>query len=103
MANIVIKKRVNLDFLGDEYKDDYLVFKSIPVGEYKKLTANIPKENDGSQVDFIVDILKDNFLEGSFQNEVVTKENIEEFDAETALECFKKLTGQDTDPKVPKP
>ena len=30
MANILIKRKVTLDFLVKEYKDSYLVFKTIP-------------------------------------------------------------------------
>lgn len=100
MANIVIKKRVELGFLGEDHKEDYLVFKSIPVGEYKKLIDSRPEEDDSGQIDFIVNILKDKFLTGMFQGDAVTKDNLEDFDAETAIACFGKLTGQEPDPKV---
>lgn len=100
MANIIIKKKVNLDFLGEDHKDDFLLFKSIPVGEYKKLIENRPQEEDASQIDFVLNILKDKFISGTFQGEAVTKENMEDFDAETAIACFGRLTGQEPDPKV---
>lgn len=100
MANIVIKKKVELSFLGEDHGEDYLVFKSIPVGEYKKLIEKRPATEDVGQIDFVLNILKDKFISGKFQGEDVTKDNIEEFDAETAITCFSRLTGQEPDPKV---
>ena len=100
MAKIIIKKRVNLSFLGEEHKDDYLVFSSIPVKEFRKLIDSKPDDSNGGQVDFIVDILKDRFIEGKFLGEDVTKEDIGDFDAESIVTCFGRLTGQDPDPKV---
>ena len=99
MAKIIIKKRVNLGFLGDEHKEDYLVFKSIPVNGYKKIATDRPGE-DESQYEYLVKILQAQFLEGSFQGEAVTKENIGDFDADAVITCFQRLSGQDPDPKV---
>lgn len=45
MAKLVIKKRVNLDFLGEEYKDAELVFRSIPLIDYEILMEELPKSN----------------------------------------------------------
>lgn len=45
MSKIVIKKRVSLAFLGDEYKEAELVFKSIPLSDYDKFIADTPKSN----------------------------------------------------------
>lgn len=100
MANIVIKKRVNLSFLGDEHKDDYLVFKSIPVKEYKDLEDKRPKDEGLGQVDFIIDVLKDKFIEGTFNKESVNVEDISDLDADTIITCFSRLVGQELDPKV---
>lgn len=99
MAKIVIKKRVNLAFLGEEHKDDYLVFKSIPVKEYKDIVEQRP-DDGGSQYDYLLKIVQNKFIEGKFQNETVNKEDLAEFDGETVTTCFARLTGQDTDPKV---
>lgn len=100
MAKIIIKKRVSLSFLGEEHRDDYLTFSSIPVKEFRKLIDSKPDDEDGGQVDFIVDILKDRFVEGKFLGEAVAKEDIGDFDAESIVACFGRLTGQDPDPKV---
>ena len=45
MSKIVIKKRVSLDFLGDEYKGAELVFKTIPLTDYEKMRNDLPKSD----------------------------------------------------------
>lgn len=45
MSKIVIKKHVSLAFLGEEYKDAELVFRSIPLSEYDKLMDDLPTTN----------------------------------------------------------
>lgn len=42
---ITIRKRVNFDFLGDEYKEAYLVFRSIPLADYEKIIDEMPENN----------------------------------------------------------
>ncbi len=45
MAKIVIKKKISLEFLGEEYKDAYLVFRTIPMSDYKSFSESIPEIN----------------------------------------------------------
>lgn len=107
---IVIKKRVNLDFLGDEYKDAYLVFKPITVGaEYDELSQKLDKlqteNNNTNLVKFIRDTVFDKFLEGKFPNdkgelEDVNKEDLGQLDFDTIANVFRRLSGQEPDPKV---
>jgi len=99
MANIIIKKRVDLNFLGEVHKEDFLVFKSLPVKKYKELVDGRPDE-DSEQYDYVLSVLVDNFLNGKFQSEDVDKKDLADFDGETILKCFARLTGQDLDPKV---
>lgn len=98
MANIVIKRKVMLDFLGDEYKDSYLVFKAVPVVAYNDLIARIDSVsgNQESMVE-IIKILEEYFVDGVFDNEKVLKEDIKQFDGDTMLRCFETLTGQTRD------
>lgn len=42
MPKIVIKKRVSLDFLGEEYKDSFLVFQSIPLPDFESISKDMP-------------------------------------------------------------
>lgn len=98
MADIVIKRRITLDFLGEEYKADYLVFKAIPVGEYEKLMDAVTDDNKEA-VRLMIKTLEDKFVEGRFQEQDVDTKDISKFDGQTVTKCFALLTGQDIDPK----
>ncbi len=43
MGKIVIKKKVSLDFLGEEYKEAYFIFQTIPLPDYKEFMKSIPE------------------------------------------------------------
>lgn len=95
---MIIKRKVTLEFLGDEYKESYLVFKSVSVGEVDKIDTEAKKiadKKDASAVTFILDILKDKFLEGQVLGEVVKAEDLDQLDIETTLRAFRRLTGQE--------
>lgn len=97
MAEIIIKKKVTLEFLGEEYKDSYITFKSIPIGEYADLASKIDDEPDNKKaMAFILSILEKYFYEGLFDGQKLAKEDIKQFDGSTVLICFETLTGQET-------
>lgn len=98
MAEIVIKKTIRLGFLGEKYKDDYLVFKAVPVKDFESLMEKTPDSNIQA-TKFICKVLKDKFIEGKFQGETVNATDIDSFDGITVSECFAILTGQKLDPK----
>lgn len=106
---IVIKKRVNLDFLGEEYKDAYLVFRSIPAIELEQLMPKLEGLENNSQgsLTIVINILKDYFLTGEFPEDgklqPVIKEDLDGLDPQSVLQCFKMFTGQELDPKDEKP
>lgn len=107
MGKIVIKKKISLDFLGEDYKDGYLEFKSIPLKEYEEYTKNISdvKDDDSAASQMIIDILNNNFLGGKFPDDEgklfdVEKDQLKEFDIVTAIQVFKILTGQELSPKA---
>lgn len=104
MSKLVIRKRVTLEFLGDEYKDAFIDFKSIPVGDYDKLIDEIKAAGDGDNQkanSVILGILKEYYLGGKFPNEQGTleeldsKDELDGLDKDALLECFGKMTGQD--------
>src|SRR4026207_1680753 len=103
---IVIKKKVSLEFLGEEYKEAYLVFKSIPAVDFDEVTAKlktIEDKQEGSMT-FILDILKKYFLKGEFPDDdgklqPVTAEDLDGLDPTGIIQCFKIFTGQELDPK----
>jgi hypothetical protein len=106
MGKIVIKKRISLEFIGEEYADGYFIFKSIPLSEYDKLTSDLDsiKDDNKKAIPFILAVLKDHFVEGKFPNdanelEEIGADDLEGIDQPTCLEIFQRLTGQG-DPKV---
>lgn len=105
MAKILIRKKVDLTFLGEEYKDDYLVFKSMPLREYEKLLPELEAIGEDGKKSLVIikRVLEDNFIEGKFQGEDVAKEDLIDFDLITLTKCFEIFTGQASDPKVSEP
>lgn len=102
MAKILIKKKVSLEFLGEDYKDDYLVFKSLPLRDYEALLPELEKASESGveSVKVVKKVLEDNFVEGNFQGEAVEKADLADFDLNTLTRCFEYFTGQAQDPKV---
>lgn len=95
---IVIKKRVNFDFLGEDYKDAYLVFQSIPASDYDELLKSIADAGDDNIKAMLVmlDALQKYFIEGSFPDmEKVTKEDLTGLDGESIIKCFSVFTGRE--------
>lgn len=45
MSKIIIKKKVSLDFLGDEYSRAYITFRAIPLPDYEGITKELPQPN----------------------------------------------------------
>lgn len=104
MSRIVIKKRIALDFIGEDYKDCYLEFKTIPMKEYEKYVAMANENKDEKKaVGFITSTLQDLFISGKFideNNELfdVKKDELGDFDMNVMVTVFKTLTGQDQSP-----
>ena len=104
MSRIVIKKRIALDFIGEDYKDCYLEFKTIPMKDYEKYVAMANENKDESKaVGFITGTLQDLFISGQFiddNNELfdIKKDELGDFDMNVMITVFKTLTGQDQSP-----
>lgn len=105
MAEIIIEKRVTLEFLGEKYKDSYLVFKSIAVRNFPKLVKNLNDADksgtEQAQIDAMLEVLESHFVSGLFDGQKVAKEDIGEFDQATITRAFEVLTGQDFTAEVP--
>jgi len=106
MAKIIIERKVSLAFLGQKYKDSYLLFQAIPVGEYEKYLDKISdnKDDNKKSIRLVLQTLKTHFLGGKFSGENgledIDKEDLEQFDGETIIHAFQALTGGKTDPKA---
>ncbi len=103
MSKLVIRKRVTLEFLGDEYKESFLDFKSIPVGDYDKLIDEIKEAGEGDNNAanaVILKLLKTYYIGGKFPNdkgileELDSPDELNGLDKDAILECFGKMTGQ---------
>lgn len=98
MANIVIEKRVSLDYLGAKHKESYVLFKAMPVGKYTDFVTKVKKTTSNEEsTKMMVDVLTEQFISGKFAGEEINKEDIAEFDPENILKFFQYLTGQVTD------
>lgn len=97
---IQIKKRISLDFLGEEYKEAYLEFNSVTMREYPALVKQSRElgENAEESIKFVQSFLTERFVGGKFPQggEVkdVSKEDLLDFDADVFFQCFQSLTGQ---------
>lgn len=101
---IVIKKKVSLDFLGEEYAKAYLVFKAVPVSEYGELLTKLDTTDRAETVKVMVALLKKKFIEGKFPGDDgeladLTADDIEQLDEASLAECFAYATGQRMPPK----
>lgn len=94
---LVIKRKVSLDFLGEEYKEAHLVFQSIPIKDFDDITEKISKsQEDNKATAFILSVLKKYFIEGQFPGvEKLTADDLDGLDQESTLKCFSVLTGQE--------
>ncbi len=84
---IVIKKHINLDFLGKEYEGSYLVCRSISINESEKM-----KDETVQQV------VIDHFIEGKIKQGAemvdITLDNIKELNSEALVEAFNIISGK---------
>lgn len=99
---IKIKKKVSLDFLGEEYASSYVTFVAVPINEYEKLQSDVKGLKEGETVKFITDYLVSRLVEGEIDQDgekvKITSENFGELTADVYFTSFAELTGQ-VDPK----
>lgn len=98
---LVIRKKVSLEFLGEEYKDGYLVFSAIPVKDLVEIDSKMPKDDKNLEsINIILDILKKYFISGESPDNKgaltpVEVNDLDKIDSQTAIHCFQTLSGQD--------
>lgn len=103
MANVIIKKRVALGFLGEDYTEGYLVFKAPGIDEIAEVEAKADKldqEDTQKSLDFLKSFLAGRLLGGEFPNveeenklEEFTKDDIGKLDGGTIITVFQVLGG----------
>lgn len=100
---LVIRRKITLEFLGDQYKDAYLEFQAIPVKDVVEIQAKMPGEDadKATAIPVMLEVLQKYFLKGKFPGadgnlEDVTKEDLGNLDVEAAIHCFQGLSGVDS-------
>jgi len=98
---LVLKKKVALDYLGEEYKNAYIEFQSIPAKDLPDVISKVEagKEDSKVLIPLFISVLSQYFIGGQADGDIV-KSDIDNFDAELVIRCFQILTGQDIDPKA---
>jgi uncharacterized protein (UPF0305 family) len=99
---IKIKKRVNLAFLGEDYKDSYIEVYSITIDQLKKLIEKITlmqeQEKTGEALDFMVERVQEQFAGGSIWQDgkmtEVRQEDLGSLPSDVYIEAFQELTGK---------
>lgn len=100
-----IKKRVSLDFLGEDYNDSYINIFSIAMKDIKLFEVEVERlkkeEKTGESLDFMTQKVTDNFCDGEIAQNgkmvAITKDNLEELPSEVFIEAWTQMAG-----KVPK-
>lgn len=104
---MVIKKTVKLDFLGEDYKEAYIIFKGIGLTEFEDHVAKaqeLDKKGGAGSFRLMANLLASHFISGKGPNESgameeLKSDDISNLDIDTALKVFQLLTGQELPPK----
>ena len=105
MAKIVIKKRIDLDFLGEDYTGGYINFKTLSVKDVEDLRPKIDAVGDDNEkaTKIFMDICKENFIGGVFKDgeseQKIEVENLDDFSPAHIIKFTRILSGQEADPK----
>lgn len=96
------KKKVTLEFLGDEYKDSYIELESMPMDKLEEL-LNEAKDTDKSQdrgeaLSFMRKAITERFVGGSVVQDGkmvdVSPEDVKSLPAEVFIEAFQQIVGK---------
>lgn len=105
MSKVVIKRRIGLGFLGEEYKEGYVEFKVLSIREATEQIEKVEaiKKDNKAAIELMQKLLEEHFVSGLFKSkdteEKLTKEDIGDFSVVAITRFFKILSGQDGDPK----
>lgn len=92
---LVIKKRVSLDFLGEDYKDSFIIIRAMSMSEYDDLQG---KDKDKT----VREVVTEHFISGQIQQNDksvdITLDNINELSPDIFAKLWDILTGT-PDPK----
>ena len=106
MAKIIIKKRIDLDFLGEEYKGGFVEFKSMSVRDIESRLGDMEAVADDNvkAVNLMLELLAKQFIKGTFkvdgEESDITKDDLGDFDMEAVSKFFEILSGRGETPKA---
>lgn len=108
MAKIKIKKRISLEFLGEEYKEAFLVLTGITLREYEQNIAKTKDMGNEDATSYIKKILLNHFVEGKFpddkgQLQALEANDLLDLDISTIFKVFNQLSGVETPPNLGTP
>lgn len=97
-----LQKTVSLDQLGDVYQGINLVFNCIPASRLPEIHESQSKLTDSmkEQIDFITNLLQEQFVSGTQGDSDVSKEDLKSLDQVALIHTFKILAGVELDPKA---
>lgn len=106
MGKIVIKKKVSLDFIGEDYKEAYLLFTTMSIAEYEEHVKRVDTKDEKitiKPIKMILETLQNKFIGGKFPQDgkLVDLEaaDLADIDPDNIVSIFALYTGQEL-PKV---
>jgi hypothetical protein len=100
MAKIVIKRKIDLDFLGKEYEGGFVEFKALTIKDVENQIDAIAGVGDDNKkaMSMIIQLLQDHFIGGEFvsgeDKQTINAEDIQDFDVPSIYKFFNILSGQ---------
>lgn len=102
MSKFKLKKKVDLSYLGDDWKDCYITFQSPSYKDIKSIAQVDVDNNPEEATEKSMDIMKDLFIEGLANTdkgkETIKKEDIGDLPLEILTTLIESIAGK-TDPK----
>lgn len=105
MSEFFIKKKISLEFLGEDYKDAYITLKTVPVRMYEDIFKNTKDATNIEAAKKALGTIKERFVSGKFPDENgklsdVSVDDLDQLmDEETLNRCYLTILGQKPDPK----
>jgi len=94
-----ITKKIDLSYLGDEWKECYLEFDLPSYGDLKEMTTEgTDAEKVEKGLETIVGLFKGGYAISGGKKVEVTKEDLKDIPIEILTKCFKVISGE-VDPK----
>lgn len=103
VTEIVIRRRVSLGFLGDDYQESYLILKAIPVQDFDTVDKEAKAAADQKKsFEYIQNKIKSSFIEGKLQQGGkmidLSVDDLGALPIDAFIQAYERITGS-PDPK----